>query len=106
MTSFTPRRPRRASLRRKAVQKGLGFRWADIHAEHFAPAIAVDAHRDDHRDRDDPPVLADLHIGGVDPQVGPVALDRAVEEGVDALVDLLAQPADLALGDAVHAQAP
>src|SRR5208283_1240755 len=38
-----------------------------------------------------------------EPDVGPVALDRAAEEGFDLVVDLLAQPADLALGDAVHA---
>ena len=41
---------------------------------------------------DDPPALARLQVGGVDPQVGPGALDRAGEEGVHPLVDLLAQP--------------
>ena len=101
---MTPRRPRRRSLRRKSVQNGLGFRGADVHAEHLAPAVAVDADGDDHRHRDDAAVLAHLHVGGVDPQIGPVAFDRAVEEGLDPLVDLLAQPADLALGDAAHAQ--
>ncbi|KAF0124249.1 MAG: transposase, partial [Methylocystaceae bacterium] len=40
---------------------------ADIHAEHFAPAVVVDAHRDDRRQRDDAAVLARLHIGRVDP---------------------------------------
>ena len=49
------------------------------------------------------PLLAHLHVGRVDPDVGPVALDRPVEEGLHPLVDLLAQPADLALGDAAHA---
>ena len=80
----------------------LGLGGADVHAENFAPAVAVDADRDDHRDRDDAAVLAHLHVGGVDPQIGPVALDRAVEEGLHLVVDLLAQPADLALGDAAH----
>ena len=51
-------------------------------------------------DRDDAAVVARLHIGGVDPQIGPVALDRPVEEGLHLAVDLLAQPADLALRDA------
>jgi len=51
-----------------------------------------------------PPVLAHFHIGRVDPQVRPVTLDRSVEERVDALIDVLAQAAHLALGDAVHAQ--
>ena len=45
-------------------------------------------------------VLTHLHVSGVDPQVGPVALDRAAEEGLHLVVDLLAQPAYLALGDA------
>ena len=31
----------------------------------FAPAVAVDADRDDHRHRDDPPALAYLHVSGV-----------------------------------------
>ena len=84
--------------------EGLGLRGADRHAEHLAPAVGVDADRDDHRDRDDAPGLAHLHVGRVDPEIGPVALDRPLEEGPHALVDLLAQAADLALGDAGHAQ--
>ncbi len=39
----------------------------------------------------------------IDPQIWPVALDRPIEEGLDLAVDLLAQPTDLALGDATHA---
>ena len=62
--------------------EGLGLRGADIHAQHLAPAVGVDADRDDHRHRDDAAVLARLHVGGVDPQIGPVALDRPVEEGL------------------------
>ena len=91
-------------LAQEGGPEGFGLGRPDIHAENFTAAIAVDADRDDHRDRDDPPVLADLHISRIDPQVGPVPLDRAVKKGVDALVDILAQPADLALGDAVHPQ--
>jgi hypothetical protein len=34
----------------------------------------------------------------------PVAFDRAVQESAHTLVELAAQPADLALGDAIHAQ--
>ena len=62
--------------------EGLGLGGADVHAQHFAPAVAVDADGDDDGDRDDAAVLADLHIGGVDPEIGPVALDRPVEEGL------------------------
>ena len=105
-TSLTPRRPRRASLRRNAVQNGLGLGGADLHAQHLAPAVAVDADGDDDGDRDDAAVLADLQVGGVDPEIGPVALDRPVEEGLHLAVDLLAQPAHLALRDAAHAHAP
>ena len=53
--------------------------------------------RDYHGHRDDPAGLADLQVGGVDPQIRPGALDRPAQEGVHPLVDLLAQAADLAL---------
>src|SRR5436190_22101594 len=46
---------------------------------------------------------ANLQIGGVDPDVGPVALDRPLEEGLHLAIDLLAQPADLAFGHAAGA---
>jgi hypothetical protein len=72
-------------------------------AQHLPPAVAVDADGDDHRDRDDMAVLTDLHVGRVEPEIGPVAFNRPLEEGVHPLIDLLAQPADLALGDAGHA---
>src|SRR5690606_34363638 len=60
-------------------------------------------HGDYHGDRDDPPGLAHLHVGGIDPQVRPVSFERAVQERVHALVDLPAQARDLALGDPAHA---
>ncbi|CAA2105618.1 hypothetical protein MBUL_03283 [Methylobacterium bullatum] len=44
----------------------------------------------------DAPVLANLHGGRVDPEVGPLALDRPIEERAHALVDLLVQPRHLA----------
>ena len=83
--------------------EGLGLRTADRHAQHLAPAIGVDADRDGHGDGDDPPGLADLHIGRVEPGIGPVALDGAGEEVADALVDLGAEAGDLAAADALHA---
>ena len=82
--------------------EGLGLRRADVHAQHLAPAVGVDGHRDGDGDRDDAPVLADLHVGGVEPQIRPVAFDRAAQERLHAVVDVFAQPADLALGDAGH----
>ena len=77
--------------------ESLSFRRADIHADNFALAVGVDTHRNDHGHRHDPAGLPDFDVRGVDPQIRPVALDGAVEERVDALVDLLTQPRDLAL---------
>src|SRR5215211_6983191 len=76
ITSLTPRRPRR-ELAQKASPERLGLGGTDIHAEHLAPAVAVDGDGDNDGHRDDAPVLTHLHVGRIDPQVGPVALDRA-----------------------------
>ena len=80
----------------------LGLRDADLHAQHLTPSVAVDADGDDGGDRHDAPPATDLQVGGVDPQIRPVAFDRPLQEGLHLAVDLLAQPADLALGDAGH----
>ena len=82
--------------------EGLGLRRADRHAQDLAAALVVDGHSHGHRDRDDASGLAHLHVGGVEPQIGPVALQRSIEEAVDLIVDLAAQPGDLALGGARH----
>lgn len=41
----------------------VALRGAHSHAPHLAPSIGVGAHRDDHRDRDDTPILTDFDIG-------------------------------------------
>ena len=82
--------------------EGLGLRRADRHAQDLTPALVVDGHSHGHRDRDDASGLAHLHISRIQPQIGPVALQRSIEEAVDLIVDLAAQPGDLALGDARH----
>ncbi len=87
----------------KVGPEWLGFRCAHLHAEHVTAAVGVGADGDYGRHRDDPADLAHLQVGGVNPQVGPVALDRALQERLHALVDLGAQARDLALGDAAHA---
>ena len=74
--------------------EGLGLRRADRHAQDLAAALVVDGHSHGHRDRDDAPGLAHLHIGCVEPQIGPVALQRSIEEAVDLIVDLAAQPGE------------
>jgi len=91
-------------IAQKLGPERLGLGSPDRHAQHFAAAIGVHAHRDRHGDGDDPSPLTHLEIGRVDPEIGPFALDRTGEEGIDPLVDFLAEPADLALGDAGAAQ--
>ena len=83
----------------------LGLGEADVHAEHLAAPLGRRADGDDHRQRHDAPVLARLHVGGVDPDVA-IDVERPVEKGLDALVDIGAEPADLALGHAAHPQRP
>src|SRR2546423_5621332 len=90
-------------LAQEVNPEGLGLRGADRQAQPLAPAVAIDADRDNHRDRDDVAVTARLHIGRVQPDIGPFALERTVEEGCDLAVDLAAQPRYLALRDAGHA---
>jgi hypothetical protein len=51
---------------------------ADGHAQHFAPAIGVDAHCHDHGDRDDVVVAAGSHVRGVQPDIGPITLDLPI----------------------------
>src|SRR5215204_3818468 len=92
-----------APIRQRAQKRrpeGFGFRRAGGHAQHLAPPIRVHANSDYHSDRDDPARLARLQVRRVDPQIRPGALDGAGEEGVHPLVDLRAQPRDLALRDA------
>jgi hypothetical protein len=79
---------------------------ADGHAEDLAPPVGVDADGDNDRDRDDVVVAPRLDVGGIQPNIGPLALDRAAQEGVHPLVDLAAQARDLALGDAFHPHGP
>src|SRR4051812_32656248 len=80
--------------------EGLGLRGAEVQADDLAPPLAVDRHGDYRRDRHDPAALPDLQVRRVQPEVRPLPLQRAGEEGVHALVDVLAQLGDRALRDA------
>ena len=80
--------------------EGLRLGWADAQADDLATSVGVDRHSDYGGDGDDPPALAHLEVGGVEPEVGPVAGDRPVEELPHPLVDVLAQLRHRALGDA------
>ena len=79
-TSLTPRSPRRVSLRRNSVQIGSASEVPTSHAQHLAPSVAVDADGDDDGDRHDAPPATDLQVGGVDPQIRPVAFDRPLQK--------------------------
>src|SRR6266851_609200 len=106
ITSLTPRRPRRASERRNSVQKVSASETPiEIPSTSRRPS-PLTATATIHRDRDDAPLLANLHVGRVEPEIGPIAFQRAVEEDRDLVVDLAAQAADLAFGDACHAHGP
>lgn len=84
-------------LAQKLRPDRLGLRGADLHAQHLAPAVRIDADSDDDGDRHDAAAAAHLQVGGVDPQIWPVALDESFKERFDLAVDLFAQPADLVL---------
>ena len=90
-TSLTPRRPAAGQLAQEGRPEGFRFGRPDVHAEHFAAAVAVDADRDDDGGGDNTTVLADLHVRGVEPEIGPITLDRTLEEGLHLAVDLLAE---------------
>lgn len=81
----------------------LGLGCTDLHAEHFASTVGVDAHRDDDRDRDDASAPPDLQIGGINPEIRPFSLNGPVKKGLHLVVDLFAEPAHLTFGDAAHA---
>src|SRR5262249_42738392 len=59
----------------------LGFGSADRHAEDLAATVAIDAVGDDHRDRDDPAVATYLHVGRIEPDIGPLAPHPELVEG-------------------------
>ena len=69
----------------------------------LAPSVGVDGHGDYRGHRDDPAALADLEVGRVEPEVGPLALQGAPQEGADALVDVATELGDARLRDAAHA---
>ena len=57
---------------------------SDVHAQHLAAAIGAD--RDDDGDVDDAAVVADLHVGCVDPQIRPVASMQLDRPGAGLLI--------------------
>ena len=97
-------KPSPCQLSQEVGPERLGLGGADVDPQHLPSAVRVDGDCHDHGDGDDPPVLPDLHVGRIHPEVRPVAFDGAAEKGMDPLVDLFAQTGYLALGDARHAE--
>src|SRR5437016_12141457 len=85
----------------QALQEGrpkrLGLRGTDAEADDLTPAVGRDRHGDYCCHRDDPAAVTNLKVGGVEPQIGPFAVDWPVEKGIHPLVDVFAQLGDLAL---------
>lgn len=96
ITSFTPRSPRSAKDRGNSVQN-LGLRGSGGHAQNFALAILVDRHGHYDGAADDTNALAHLQVGGIEPEVGPCAPPTGGSGRYSLVVDLAAEPADLAL---------
>ena len=63
-------KPAARELAQELGPERLGLGRPNIHAQNLAPAITVDADRDDHRNRHNAPALAHLQVGRVDPQKG------------------------------------
>jgi hypothetical protein len=82
--------------------EGFGLWRSDVQADDLALAIGVCGHSDYCRDADDAPAFALFEVGGIEPQIGPFALQRPFEEGIHPLVDVLAQLADGAFADAAQ----
>ena len=55
----------------------LGLAVANAHAQHLAPSVGVDRDGNDDGDRNDVMVAPGADIGGVQPEIGPFALDGA-----------------------------
>ena len=70
-----------------------------MQADDLALAIGVGGHGDYSRHRDDAAALALLEVGGIEPEVRPIADQGAIQKGVHPVVDVLAELADGALAD-------
>jgi hypothetical protein len=81
----------------------LSLRGTNAETDDLAPAFGCDRHGDYRRDRDDAAAVADLEIGGVEPQIRRFPVDRPVEEGVDPVINVLTEFRDLAFRDAGQA---
>src|SRR5829696_7842434 len=102
--------PRETSSHQRAQKRcpeSAVFARTDVQAQDLPLAgLRPHAYGDHHRHRDHLPVLSCFHVCGVNPHVWVGTLQRPTPEALDLLVELLAEPTDLALGDALHPEGP
>src|SRR5487761_479287 len=79
---------------------------ADVHTHDFTFAAGLDAGRDQDCHRDHSAVFAHLLEGGVQHQVGVLGVESTIAECGYLPVELLADPADLVLGDSLSSPRP
>ena len=82
-----------------------GLDLADIQADHLPHPGLVHRVGDHHRLGNDPAVVADLDLLGVQPQVGVGALQRPLPEQLDLLIQRPAQRRHAVLGHPVRSRA-
>jgi hypothetical protein len=80
------------------------FGGPHVGAEYLALTRSAHPHRDHHRHRHHPAVLAHLLEGGVEQQIGIIAAQRSSAERLHLAVELFADPADLVFADAIQAE--
>ncbi len=67
--------------------EGLRFGWTNAQSDDLTAPFGVGGHGDHGCDRHDPPALSLLEVCGIEPEIGPLAGQRAVQELADPLVD-------------------
>ena len=76
----------------------------DVDPHHLTLARRANTDRDQNCHRDHAPVLSDLLEGGIQEEVWELTVEPSRAEGMDLRVELVADPADLVLGDALDAE--
>lgn len=108
ITSRTPCQPRRAGLRRHAIQTDSALQRPRSAPRHLAPAVAADARRHDAGHSGNGPDPAQLHEGRVDRRGGPPASAPTPRSGGRAwrrrARRSLPATGDLGFGDDLHAE--
>jgi hypothetical protein len=73
--------------------------WSDVQPNYFPFTLGAHRHSDYHRDRPDLTAFTLLEVGRIEPQIRPIARERALEKGGHPVVDILAQLAHRAFAD-------